>query len=233
MPAVTEPPLLDVDGVSIGYGAVTVVDDLSLRVERGQIVALLGPNGAGKTTTLLGLSGVLPLLGGVVRVHGDEVGEPLHRRARHGLGFISEGRGIFRKLTTRENLRVAGVSPAAVLELFPELRSRLDVTAGLLSGGEQQMLAVGRALSRDVDLLLIDELSLGLAPMVVDRLLGVLAATADRGVGILLVEQHVRKAMEIADHVYVLQRGRLAAEGPAVEMSGRLEEIEAAYFAPA
>jgi ABC-type branched-subunit amino acid transport system ATPase component len=225
--------LLEVEGLSVGYGAVDVVEDLDLRVERGQVVALLGPNGAGKTTTLMGVSGVLPSRAGEVRFKGRPATEALHRRARNGLGLITEGRGIFKQLTARENLRVGGVELEPVLELFPQLEYRLNVKAGLLSGGEQQMLAVGRALSRNAELLLIDELSLGLAPLVVDRLLQVLRAQADRGVGVLLVEQHVRKILEIADYVYVLQRGRVVTAGPAAELRNRLEEIEASYFSPA
>ncbi len=225
--------LLEVDGLRVGYGHVSVIEDLSLRVEAGQVVALLGPNGAGKTTTLLGLSGALPIQGGEVRFNGETMTSPLHKRAQNGLGFITEGRGIFKGLTARENLRVAGVDTAPVLEVFPQLEWRLDVKAGLLSGGEQQMLAVGRALARQTTLLLIDELSLGLAPLVVDRLLNVVREQADKGVGVLLVEQHVRKTLEIADYVYVLQRGRVSTEGPASELRNRLEQIEASYFATA
>jgi branched-chain amino acid transport system ATP-binding protein len=225
--------LLEVDGLQVGYGHVSVIQDLNLRVEAGQVVALLGPNGAGKTTTLLGLSGALPIQGGQVRYKGAPMTEPLHQRAKKGFGLISEGRGIFKGLTARENLRVGGVDPAAVLEVFPQLEWRLDVKAGLLSGGEQQMLAVGRALGRNAELLLIDELSLGLAPLVVDRLLQVVRETANNGVGVLLVEQHVRKTLEIADYVYVLQRGRISTEGNASELRNRLEQIEASYFATA
>jgi branched-chain amino acid transport system ATP-binding protein len=147
------------------------------------------------------------------------------------MGLVTEERGVFRQLTVRENLRVAGVDAERVFALFPELKVRLRVKAGLLSGGEQQMLAVGRALVRDADLLLIDELSLGLAPLVVDRLLRVIREAADRGMGILLVEQHVRKVLNIADHAYVLQRGRFGASAPADELRGNLDEIEAMYFA--
>jgi len=223
--------LLNVEGLRVGYGSISVVEDLNLRVEKGQVVALLGANGAGKTTTLLGISGALPVQGGTVTLNGTPLDAPLHRRAKQGLGLIAEGRGIFKALTTRENFRVGGVEVSDVLELFPQLESRLDVKAGLLSGGEQQMLAVGRALARKAELLLIDELSLGLAPLIVDRLLGVLRETADRGVGVLLVEQHVRKILEIADYVYVLQRGRISTEGTAADLKDRLEEIEASYFA--
>ena len=223
--------LLEVEGLCVGYGPVSVVEDLNIQVERGQVVALLGPNGAGKTTALLGMSGALPVQAGEVRLNGQAMTEPLHRRAKKGLGLVAEGRGIFKELTARENLRVGGADPDAVIELFPQLEWRLNVKAGVLSGGEQQMLAIGRMLGRNAELLLIDELSLGLAPLVVDRLLEVLRAIADKGVGILLVEQHVRKILEIADYVYVLQRGHVSASGPAHELRDRLEEIEASYFA--
>jgi branched-chain amino acid transport system ATP-binding protein len=223
--------LLEVDGLCVGYGQVSVVEDLHLRVDRGQVVGLLGSNGAGKTTTLLGLSGAIPTTAGEIRMDGEVLTEPLHRRAKKGIGYIADSRGIFSQLTARENLRVGGVDPARVIELFPGLERCLDVRAGLLSGGEQQMLAVGRALGRDAQLLLIDELSLGLAPLIVDHLLEVLRARADQGIGVLLVEQHVRKTLEIADYVYVLQRGRVTTEGPVAELRGRLDDIEASYFA--
>jgi branched-chain amino acid transport system ATP-binding protein len=223
--------LLEVEGLTVGYGPVNVVNDLAFSVSAGQIVALLGPNGAGKTTTILGVGGVLPVHAGNVRLNGQPLKGPLFRRVRRGMGLVTEERGVFRQLTVRENLRVAGVDAERVFALFPELKVRLRVKAGLLSGGEQQMLAVGRALVRDADLLLIDELSLGLAPLVVDRLLRVIREAADRGMGILLVEQHVRKVLNIADHAYVLQRGRFGASAPADELRGNLDEIEAMYFA--
>jgi len=223
--------LLEVDGLTVGYGPVAVVHELAFSVSAGRVVALLGPNGAGKTTTLLGVSGALPVQAGSVRLHGEPVSGGLFRRVRRGMGLITEDRGVFRQLSTRDNLKVGGVDAERVLALFPELQRRLNVKAGLLSGGEQQMLAVGRALARDADLLLIDELSLGLAPLVVDRLLRVIREAADAGMGVLLVEQHVSKALDIADDVYVLQRGRFGASGPADELKGRLDEIEAMYFA--
>jgi branched-chain amino acid transport system ATP-binding protein len=222
--------LLEVQDLTVGYGPVAVVHDVAFNVEAGRVVALLGSNGAGKSTTLLGVSGALPALSGVVRMGGKVLDGPLFRRVRSGLGLITEDRGVFRQLTTLENLKVADVDPAKVLRWFPSLESRFKVPAGVLSGGEQQMLAVGRALARDTPVLLIDELSLGLAPLVVDVLLAAIRSAADEGRGILLVEQHVRRTLEVADDVYVLERGRMATSGTAVEVKDRLEEIEAAYF---
>jgi branched-chain amino acid transport system ATP-binding protein len=223
--------LLEVEELTVGYGPLAVVHGLAFGVDAGQVVALLGPNGAGKTTTLLGVSGALPVQSGKVRINGEPANGNLFRRVRKGMGLITEDRGVFRQLTTLDNLKVAGVNPERVLEWFPALGRRLNIKAGLLSGGEQQMLAVGRALARDANLLLIDELSLGLAPLVVDLLLEVIRKAADEGKGILLVEQHVRKTLELADHVYVLQRGRFVATGPADDIKSRIDDIEAMYFA--
>jgi branched-chain amino acid transport system ATP-binding protein len=227
----TKEILLEAEGLTVGYGPVAVVHDLNLRVDAGQVVTLLGPNGAGKTTTLLALGGVLPAQAGEVRLHGLPAPVNLYKRVRNGMGLIFEERGVFRQLSLKDNLRVAGVDADRVLELFPELKTRLKVKAGLLSGGEQQMLAVGRALSRDADVLLIDELSMGLAPLIVDRLLKVLREAADSGKGVLLVEQHVRKVLEVADYGYVLHRGTIGASGTAEELRNSIDDIEAMYFA--
>ena len=223
--------LVEAEGLEAGYGSVVVVRDLDLRVNAGEVVALLGPNGAGKSTTLLTLSGDLPPLGGTVRWSGAATKAPLHARARRGLSLVTEERSVFMGLTARENLRVGCRDIEPALELFPELRARLDVRAGLLSGGEQQMLTLARALARRPTLLLADELSLGLAPLVVRRLLGAVRAAADQGVGVLLVEQHVSKVLQIADRVYVLRRGRVRMSGTAAELRGRLGEIETSYLA--
>jgi len=225
--------LLEAKAVHAGYGSVTVVRDLDLHVDAGEVVALLGPNGAGKTTTLLTLSGVLAPLGGEVRWKGEVTREPLYKRARRGLGLVTEDRALFRQLTTLENLRIGDVDPQRAIEMFPELKTRLKVKVGLLSGGEQQMLSLVRALKREPELLLIDELSLGLAPLVVDRLMEIVRQAADRGVGVLVVEQHVHKILGIADRVYVLDRGKIGLSGAASELRGRLEEIERSYLAPA
>ena len=222
--------LVEAEGLQAGYGSVVVVRDLDLQVRAGEVVALLGPNGAGKSTTLLTLSGALSPLGGVVRWNGAATKAALHARARQGLGLVTEERSVFMRLTARENLRVGCRDIAAALELFPELESRLDVKAGLLSGGEQQMLTLARALARRPSLLLADELSLGLAPLVVNRLLSAVRRAADDGVGVLLVEQHVSKVLDIADRVYVLRRGRVELAGRADELRGRLAEIESSYL---
>jgi branched-chain amino acid transport system ATP-binding protein len=223
--------LLEASDVTAGYGAQPVVHDMSLTVDAGEVVALLGPNGAGKTTTLLALSGELALTGGLVKLHGEATTAPLHRRARQGLSYVTEERSVFKGLTTLENLRCGGVDPDDALALFPELETRLRVPAGLLSGGEQQMLTLARALCRKPQLLLADELSLGLAPLVVERLLKAVRAAADRGMGVLLVEQHARKALRYADRVYVLRRGRIQIATTASDAGDRIDEIEASYLA--
>ncbi len=203
---------------------------LDLHVMPGEIVALLGPNGAGKTTTLLTLAGELAPLGGAIRFDGSADRRRIHQRARAGLGFVTEERSVFMGLTTAENLRVGRGDTEYALELFPELRRRLKVPAGLLSGGEQQMLTLGRVLSRRPRLLFANELSLGLAPLAVDRLLAAVRRAADGGVGVLLVEQHVRKVLRIADRGLVMRRGTVDLTGSAAELAGRLGDIEASYL---
>lgn len=222
--------LLEAESIDVGYGPVSVVHDLSLTVRRGEVVVLMGPNGAGKTTTLMALNGSLPVQKGTVRWKGQATTAPLHRRARAGMSVVSEARGIFKQLTVAENLRVGRVVTERVLAIFPELEKRLHVKAGMISGGEQQMLAVGRAICRGSDLLITDELSLGLAPMVVDRLLTVVREAADAGTGVLLVEQNVQKALGIADHGYLLERGTVVVSGSAADLQDRAAEIEASYL---
>lgn len=208
--------VLEARKVSAGYGSAPVVRDLDLHVGAGEVVVLLGPNGAGKTTTMLALAGELSLAGGEVRDGGTPVSSALHRRARSGLGFVSEERSVFAGMSVADNLRVGRCDVGFALDLFPELRHRLRVAAGLLSGGEQQMLALARALARRPRVLLADELSLGLAPLAVARLHeAVRTVASEGGVGVLLVEQHVRKVLRIADRVYVMQRGAVSLEGPA------------------
>lgn len=223
--------LLEARGLNAGYGGRPVVTGLDLRVGEGEVVALLGANGAGKTTTLLTVCGELPAIGGEVLLDGAPARGPLFKRARNGLGLVTEERSIFRGLTARDNIALGGCPVEDVLGLFPELESRLDVRAGLLSGGEQQMLVLGRALARRPRLLLADELSLGLAPLVVERLLeAVRDAARSRGTGVLLVEQHVRKALRYVDRVYVMRRGTVEMAVDADEARERLTEIEGLYL---
>lgn len=224
------PALLEASSLSAGYGSLAAVRDLDLKVGVGEVVALLGPNGAGKTTTLRTLAGALPPLGGEIRWKGKATRAALHRRAQQGLGYIPEERSVFMGLTTAENLRIGDGSPARALELFPELEPHLARKAGLLSGGQQQILTLARALAAEPEVLLCDELSLGLAPLVVSRLLRAVREAAGRGVGVLLVEQHARLALGVADRVYVLQRGRVALSGTTAEILDRQDELEQTYL---
>jgi ABC-type branched-subunit amino acid transport system ATPase component len=225
-------PLIATRGLFAGYGKVTIVRDLNVEIYPGEVVALVGPNGAGKTTTLLTMSGQIPGLGGQVILHGSPTTAPLYQRARAGLGLISEQRPVLMGLTVLENLKVSKSNIELAAELFPDLHEHLGRKVGLLSGGQQRMVALARILSREPSVLLADELSLGLAPLVVDRLLREVRAAADRGIGVLLVEQHIQKALNIADRVIVLRRGRIELSGNAADFRNRLDAIQEAYFAP-
>ena len=222
--------LVEARGLAAGYGDLAAVRDLDLRVEPGEVVALLGPNGAGKTTTLLTLAGELAPLAGDVEWEGSARRRPLQRHVRRGLAFVPEERSVFMSLDVAGNLRLGRGDRADALALFPELEPLLARRAGLCSGGEQQILTLARALAARPRLLLADELSLGLAPKVVERLLAAVRAAADRGLGVLLVEQHARAALRIADRVVVLNRGRVVLEASAAELAGDPSRIEAAYL---
>lgn len=226
-------PVLKASGLSAGYGEVAVVHDIDLEIRPGEIVALLGPNGAGKSTTLLALAGELAPLTGSVEFDGSKSTDPLFKRARNGLAFVPEERSVFREMSCADNLRVGMADIDAALELFPDLRRRIKVPGGMLSGGEQQMLSLGRALSLKPRILLADELSMGLAPLIVQRLLGAVRAAADQGAGVLLVEQHIRQVLKVADRVHILRRGKIEISGTAAEIWDRLDEIEAAYLSGA
>lgn len=229
--AVTDTAVLSVREMSVGYVGQPVVRDISFDVNPGEVVCLLGPNGAGKTTTLLGITGVLPVMSGSVEMFGDGNLLPLHRRARLGLSFVTEERSIIKSLSTADNIRCAGLAADSVTSLFPELNTRMSTRAGLLSGGEQQMLTLGRALAREPRLLLADELSLGLAPLIVDRLLKAVRDAADeRNTGVLMVEQHARKALAYADRAIVMQRGRVVLDLSGEEARNRIDEIQEAYL---
>jgi len=221
--------VLETRALNAGYGDVTVVRDLDLQVEAGEVVAVLGRNGAGKTTALLTLAGALRPLSGEVWFMGAEDRSSLGSRARRGLGLMTDDRSVFFSLTARENLRLARGS-ADVLTLFPELEQLLDRPAGLLSGGEQQMLGLAAVLSREPKLLLIDELSFGLAPRVVQRLMRAVRDVADSGTAVVIVEQFARLALEVADRAYVLVNGRVESEGTTDEMRANISEIESKYL---
>ncbi len=231
--------LLALEGVTAGYGSLAVVRDLDLHVDEGEIVTLLGPNGAGKTTTLMTGCGFLPTLGGVVRVAGERLsGRHASEAARRGVSLVPEDRALFFDLTVAENLRVGSRGRRAparrVLEFFPELVELSGRKAGLLSGGQQQMLAIARGLAAEPRLLVVDEMSLGLAPLIVQRLLTLLREVVERtGTAILLVEQHVHLALTIADRGYVLSHGELVLEGSAADLQTRRDLLEVSYLGEA
>ena len=223
--------VIEARGLHAGYNGRAVVRDVSLNVAPGEVVALLGPNGAGKTTTLMTLAGDLPQISGEVLLHGQPTTAALHKRVRAGLGLVSEERAVLTRMTVAENLRVNRGDADQALELFPELRDHVNRRVAMLSGGQQQMLALGRALCRRPSILLADELSLGLAPIVVNRLLSAVRTAADSGVGVLLVEQHIHKALAIADRVYVMRHGEIEMEGNGADILGRIDEVQQLYFA--
>jgi len=218
--------LLDVKGLCAGYGDVPVLRGIDLSIAAGSITALIGANGAGKTTLLRTISGIVPAEAGTISYDGrDIVGMPPQDIVRAGLVQVPEGRRLFSDMTVFENLLVGSSSPVArprrdenlamVLELFPRVRERRAQRAGTLSGGEQQMVAIARALMASPRLLLLDETSLGLAPIVVDEIFVAVRRLAAQGLTILVVEQNTALALEVADHGYVLEQGRFAIEGPA------------------
>jgi len=223
-PAGTRPEaLLRLNSVAVRYGAVRALQDVSLQVGRGEIVTLLGANGAGKTTTARAISGMAALAAGTVWYGGERIdGRRPDQIAGRGLAHCLEGRRIFADLSVEENLELGGRTAAraersdrldAVYELFPVLAERRRLSGGLLSGGQQQMLAIGRVLMAAPAFVIFDEISLGLAPVVVDRLYEALAAINQRGVAMLVIEQNVERGLALADHAYVLERGRVALSG--------------------
>jgi branched-chain amino acid transport system ATP-binding protein len=227
--------VLELAGVTAGYGQHVVVGDVDLVVPDGAVVALLGPNGAGKSTLLRVAAGHLrPNAGRVILDGHDATGWSPHRLAGAGLCHVPEGRGIFPTLTVRDNIRLQarpGVDRTAidqVAQMFPRLGERLSQRAGTLSGGEQQMLAIARAYAAQSTVVLLDEVSLGLAPKVVDQIYGALHRLAAQGSSLLLVEQYVSKALDLADYVYILNKGRVEFVGEASELGD--DQILASYL---
>jgi branched-chain amino acid transport system ATP-binding protein len=224
---------LTVENLSAGYGPVHVLHDLSLNVAAGEIVALLGRNGAGKSTTLNTIAGLITPRNGRVLLNGEPRTDSPSKRVRSGLAYVIEERGVLLGLTAAQNLRLGRGTVDEALSYFPEIEPHLGRTAGLLSGGQQQMLAVARALAGKPRVLMIDELSLGLAPKFVQRLLEGLRRARDEGVAILLVEQHAQTALAVADRAYVLNRGEIALTGPAADLLADFDQVEAAYLGTA
>lgn len=223
--------LIEARGLSAGYGRMAVVREIDLRVDAGEVVALIGANGAGKTTTLLTLAGDLKPLDGEVRFMGEPTTAPMHVRCRTGMGYVTEERSVIMGMSVADNLKLADVTPEVAARYFPALGAITGRVAGLCSGGEQQMLSLARALGRSPRVLLADELSLGLAPIIVANLLEVVRRVADeQGVGVLLVEQHVRQALKIADRVLLMERGRITMSGTAEEAADRIDQIESSYL---
>ncbi|HKU81471.1 MAG TPA: ABC transporter ATP-binding protein [Candidatus Tumulicola sp.] len=222
--------LLEIERLDVRYGGVRALRDVSLHVEEGEIVALLGANGAGKTTLLRAVSGLVRPHAGSIAFEGRSLGRvPAHEAALRGIGHVPEGRRVFARMSVRENLDLgAYVTPSApvvahrleeVLAIFPRLRERLTQAAGTLSGGEQQMLAIARALMSGPRLLLLDEPSLGLSPILVQTIFGVLARIHARGTTILLVEQNARQALRIANRGYVLENGEIVRDASAAALA--------------
>ena len=229
--------LLQLDGIEVGYGALTAVREVSLEVNVGETVALIGSNGAGKTTTLKAITGLLPLRRGTVALDGERIdGLSPARVVGRGIAHVPEGRQLFPTMTVRENLELGAAGPDArarradtlewVFRLFPRLAERTRQLAGTLSGGEQQMCAIGRGLMARPRLLMLDEPSLGLAPVVVKQIFEVLAQINRDGTTILLVEQNVARALGLAHRGYVLENGRIALSGPGVALlaSGHIKQ---------
>jgi branched-chain amino acid transport system ATP-binding protein len=230
--------LLAVDALRAGYGNIEVLHDISLALHEGTLCAIVGANGAGKTTLLMTLAGIMPARGGHVRFDGADITRSSsHARVRRGLVLVPEGRRMLPGMTVEENLQVAASAAGAqgaaridgLFDRFPILRTRRNVLAGALSGGEQQMLAIARALAIGPKALLLDEPSMGLAPKLVDEIFAIVAAERARGTSILLVEQNARRALALADRAYVMERGRIVLTGTGAELATH-RDVVAAYL---
>jgi branched-chain amino acid transport system ATP-binding protein len=222
------PPALRVSGLSVAYGAIQAVKAIEIEVRTGELVALIGANGAGKTSSLKAIAGLLPWSGSIELFERPIRGVPAHQLLERGLALVPEGRGVFARMTVTENLQMGAFTrrdaPQVAEDLehmyqrFPRLKERARQLAGTLSGGEQQMLAMARALMSRPRLLLLDEPSMGLSPILVDRIFSVIREVSERGISILLVEQNARLALEIAHRGYVMDSGQLSFSGPAAEL---------------
>jgi len=221
--------LLEVDDIAVHYGRIQAIEGITLSVEEGEVVSLIGANGAGKTTTMRAIAGLLSLSHGSVTFAGDDIGRLKgHQRVARGISLVPEGRGIFPAMTVMENLdmgayardRKSGISEdrERVFDLFPRLLERKDQSGGTLSGGEQQMLAIGRALMARPTLLLLDEPSMGLAPMFIRQIFAIIGQVREQGTTVLLVEQNANQALNLADRAYVLETGQITKSGTGQEL---------------
>ena len=233
-------PLLQLQNLQIAYGGIHAVKGIALELYHGELVCLIGANGAGKTTTLNAIAGVLPLAGGDIHYDGERINPlPAHKRLRRGIALVPEGRGIFTRLTVEENLRMGAYSRSdnaaieadleRVYTMLPRIKERLPQVAGTLSGGEQQMVAIGRALLSRPRLLLLDEPSMGLAPLVVEKIFEVVQSVAREGVTILLVEQNANLALEFAQRGYVMESGKITLTGSGADLLAN-PKVRAAYL---
>ena len=236
-------PLLQLSAVQIAYGGIQAVKGIDLELYRGELVSLIGANGAGKTTTLNAIAGSLRIASGDIHYEGEKIHQlPAHRRLRKGIALVPEGRGIFTRLTVEENLRMgaysrndtAGIEAdlERVYSMLPRVKERRPQIAGTLSGGEQQMVAIGRALLSRPKLLLLDEPSMGLAPLVVEKIFEVVQSVAKEGVTILLVEQNANLALEFSQRAYVMESGRITLSGTGAELLTN-PKVRAAYLGEA
>lgn len=231
--------MLNVSGLTCGYGDLIAVDGISFGVRSGDIFALIGANGAGKSATMLALAGIIPVISGRVELNAQEITHlPVHERAKHGIALVPEGRRIFPDLSVDENLTIGGThlnkselnrNRKRVFGTFPRIADRQKQLAGSLSGGEQQMLAIGRAMMADPSVLLIDELSLGLMPIVTDECYRVLDELREENLAIVLVEQSTERVLQVADHVAVLETGRIVWTGSGSE-AAKDEAVVEAYL---
>ncbi|AKU16766.1 ABC transporter ATP-binding protein [Luteipulveratus mongoliensis] len=235
--------LLEVDNISVHYGRIQAIHDMSLKVEEGEIVSLIGANGAGKTTTMRTLAGLLSLSGGSIRFEGDDISKMKgHTRVARGISLTPEGRGIFPAMTIMENLDMGAYALKdkskmkedfeRVFDLFPRLKERQKQLGGTMSGGEQQMLAIGRALMGHPKVLLLDEPSMGLAPQFIRQIFSIIKQVNDQGTTILLVEQNANQALAKADRAYVLETGRITHTGTGKELLAN-PAIKEAYLGAA